>query len=213
MRSSNPISRRFALMAGASALAALAAAPAFAADKDNFLIVPGQSFGPVKKGATLAQLEKIYGKPNVRVRTVQPPHGDLPKQRAAVIYPGTSNEAVALLSERGNRVEGVYVEKAGGQWRSKEGLRVGLGVEEMERTHGGPFAITGFGRDGGGAVNGEPAKAPARELFVRFTSTQGKQTSDADEAVLNAEKGFRSDHPAARRAKLTVSVIWWDLAR
>jgi len=204
------MSRRFALFAAASALAA-AASPAFAAAENLFLIVPGKSFGPIRKGITLAQIEKAYGKANVRVRTVQPPHGDLPKQRAAVIYPGSPNEAVALLAERGNRVEGIYVEKTGGKWATKEGLRVGLAVEEMERLYGEPFAITGFGRDGGGAVDREPAKAPARELFIRFTSTQTGKVPDADEAVLNAEKGFRSDHKAARRAKLTVSVIFWDL--
>jgi hypothetical protein len=206
------ISRRFALVAAASTLATMAAAPAFAAGKDDFVIVPGKSFGPIKKGATLARLEKIYGKANLRVRTVQPPHADLPKQRAAVIFPGTPNEAVVLLT-RANRAEGVIVEKAGGKWATKEGLRVGLAVEEMERRYGGPFAITGFGQDGGGAVNREPAKAPARALYIRFTSAQTEKVPDADEAVLNAEKGFRSDHPAARRAKLKVSVIWWDLTR
>lgn len=207
----NP-SRRL-LLAGAALTFALAAAPASAAEKDNFVIVPGQTFGPIKKGATLAVLERIYGKANIRVRTVQPPHGDMPKQRAAVIFPGTPNEAVALLSERGNRVEGVVIEKRGGTWHTKEGLKVGLGLGEMERLHGGPFAITGFGRDGGGAVDRTPAKAPARDLFVRFTAASQKPSSDADEAVLNAEKGFRSDHAAARRAGLTVSVIWWDMAR
>ena len=205
-------SRRLVL-AGAALALALAAAPAFAADKDNFTIVPGQSFGPIKKGATLAALERIYGKANIRVRTVQPPHGDLPKQRAAVIFPGTPNEAVAFLSERGNKVESGVVEKRGGKWRTKEGLQVGLGLAEMERLYGGPFAITGFGRDGGGAVDRTPAKAPARDLFVRFTAASEKPSSDADEAVLNAENGFRSDHPAARRAGLAVSVIWWDMAR
>ncbi len=202
------LSRRAAFAAAASALAALAA-PALADEKHHFLIVPGKSFGDIKKGATLAAIEKNYGKGNVQLRTVQPPHGDLPKQRAAVLFPGTPDEAVALLA-KGNRVEGVYVEKAGGKWATKEGLRVGLGVEEMEKLHGGPFAISGFGQDGGGAVDRTPAKAPARELYIRFAA-KNEKSSDADQSVLNGEKGFRSDDPAARRAKLEVSVIWWDL--
>src|SRR5688500_15650787 len=94
-----PISRRFAVIAAASTLATLAAAPAFANGADQFLIVPGKSFGHIKKGATLASLEKSFGKANVQVRTVQPPHGDLPKQRAAIIYPGTPNEATVLLTK------------------------------------------------------------------------------------------------------------------
>jgi hypothetical protein len=206
------ISRRFALIAAASTLATLAAAPAFANGADQFLIVPGKSFGHIKKGATLASIEKSFGKANVQVRTVQPPHGDLPKQRAAVIYPGTPNEATVLLAKN-NRAEAVFIERAGGKWATKEGLRVGLPAEEMEKKYGGPFAISGFGQDGGGAVNREPPKAPVRELYIRFASPEGLKTPDADQAVLNSEKGFRSDHPAARRAKLQVSVIWWDLTR
>ena len=205
-----PISRRFALLAAASALA-MTAAPAVAAADAKFLIVPGKSFGAIGRNTTLAQIEKAYGKANVRVRTVQPPHADLPKQRAAVIFAGTPNEAVALLAERSNRVEGVYVEKAGGKWATKEGLRVGLPVEEMERLYGGPFAITGFGQDGGGAVDRAPAKAPARDLYIRLTPGRSGEAPEADNAVLNGEKGFRSDHPAARRARLKVSVIWWQL--
>jgi hypothetical protein len=109
------ITRRFALIAAASALATGALpVPVFAADKDNFVIVPGRSFGPIRKGATFARLQKIYGKANVRLRMVQPPHGDLPRQRAAVIYPGTPDEAVALLSQR-YVVESVLIEKAGGK--------------------------------------------------------------------------------------------------
>jgi len=212
MRVHASLSRRLTLIAAALALACFSS-PAAAADKDNFVIVPGKSFGPIKKGATLAQLERMYGKANIRVRTEQPPHADFQKQRAAVIFPGTPNEAMAFLSERGNRVESVVVQKRGGKWRTKEGLHVGMGLAEMERVHGGPFAITGFGRDGGGAVNSSVKTAPARELFIRFTPASGRPPGAADEAVLNSEKGFRSDHAAARRAGLTVSVIWWDLAR
>ena len=201
------------LLAGVAVSLAAVAAPSQAAQKDNFVIVPGQSFGPIKKGATLAGLLRIYGKANIRVRVVQPPHADFMKQRAAVIYPGTRNEAVAFLSERGNRVESVVVVKRGGRWQTQKGLKVGLGLAEIERRFGGPFAITGFGRDGGGAINTAAANAPARALYVRFAQTSKAPASQADSAVLEAEKGFRSDHPAARRAKLAVSVIWWDLAR
>ncbi len=205
-------SRRL-LVAGIAVVLASLAAPSLAAQKDNFIIVPGQSFGPIKKGATLAGLLRIYGKANVQVRTEQPPHADFMKQRAAVIFPGTPNEAIAFLSARGNRVESVVVVKRGGRWHTRKGLKIGLGLAEMERLYGGPFAITGFGRDGGGAINTVPANAPARDLYVRFAPTSKAPTSQADSAALEAERGFRSDHPAARRAKLVVSVIWWDLAR
>lgn len=208
----NSCSRRL-LVAGIAVSLISVAAPSLGAQRDNFIIVPGQSFGPIKKGATLVGLQRIYGKANIRVRLVQPPHADFAKQRAAVIFPGTPNEAVAFLSERGNRVESVVVQKRGGKWRTRKGLKIGLAVARMERLYGGPFAITGFGRDGGGAINTVPANAPARALYVRFAQSPDVTPSAADSAALEAEKGFRSDHPAARRARLTVSVIWWDISR
>jgi hypothetical protein len=203
------ISRRLALIAGASALAAMSA-PAFANGKDRFLIVPGKSFGHVKKGATLASLEKAFGKTNVRVGTEQPPHGDFQKQRAAVIFPGTPDEAVVLLTSK-NRAEGVYIQKAGGKWATKEGLRIGAGLAALEKILGGPFPISAYGQDGGGAVGQVKNNALPRHLFIRLAPDEKKRISDADTAAMN--KSFRSDTPAARRAGLTVSVIWWDLTR
>lgn len=203
------ISRRFALVAGASALAAVSA-PAFANGKDHFLIVPGKSFGHIKKGATLASLEKSFGKANIRVGTEQPPHGDFQKQRAAVIFPGTPDEAVVLLTPK-NRAEGVYIQKAGGKWATKEGLRIGTGVAELEKMLGGPFPISAYGQDGGGAVGQVKNNALSRHLFIRLAQDEKKRITDADTAAMN--KNFRSDTPAARRAGLSVSVIWWDLTR
>jgi hypothetical protein len=204
------LSRRFALIAGASALA-LAAAPVFAADKDNFLIVPGRSFGPIKKGTTLADVERIYGKANVRVGQVQPPHGDFQKQRAAVIFPGTPDEAEAYLVDGATRVERVVVHKVGGRWNTKEGLRIGTTLAALEKMLGGPFPISAYGQDGGGAVGETRKSALPRHLFIRLAPDAKKRLSDADTAAMN--KNFRSDSPAARRAGLMVSVIWWDLTR
>lgn len=204
------IARRTALL-GASSVLLLAAAPAFAAARDNFLIVPGKSFGPIKKGTTLAEIERIYGKANVRVGMVQPPHADFMKQRAAVLFPGTRNEAEAYLVDGAARVERVVVQKAGGRWHTSEGLRIGTGLAALEKMLGGPFPITAYGQDGGGAVGQVRNRALARHLFIRLTPDPKRKLSPADEAAMN--KNFRSDHPAAHRAGLTVSVIWWDVER
>lgn len=203
------ISRRLVLVGGTTALA-IAAAPAIAADKDNFLIVPGSSFGPIRKSTTLADLQRIYGKANIRVGMEQPPHGDFQKQRAAVIFPGTRDEAAAYLAEGSNKIERVVITKAGGRWHTKEGLRIGTGLADLEKMLGGPFSITAYGQDGGGAIAKARNSALPRRLFLRLSPDEKKTLSDADTAAMN--RNFRSNHPAARRAGLTVSVIWWDLA-
>jgi hypothetical protein len=62
--------------------------PAQARSATPYLIVPGKSFGAITARTTLNDLIRIYGRKNVRVGMLQPPHGDFPKQRGAVIHEG-----------------------------------------------------------------------------------------------------------------------------
>ena len=205
-----PLSRRSAL-AAATALAILAATPALADDRRNFLIVPGTSFGPIGKNTGLGDLERIYGKEGVRVRMEQPPHGDFPRQRAAVIFSGTADEAVAYLADDGRTVERVVIQNPGGRWQTQDGLRIGTDLRALDRMLGGPFPISAYGQDGGGAVRETRKTRVARHLFIRLAPDRRRRISAADEAAMNRD--FRSSHPAARRARLAVSAIWWDIAR
>ena len=175
----------------------------------SYIIVPGKSFGPITRNTTLAGLRRIFGAQNVHVGMLQPPHGDLPKQRGAVIYKGTSREVEVFFKERTNLIQWVIVGRNDSVWRTKAGIRMGIGLAKLERIFGAPFQISPFGQDGGGSVITKKDMLEAKDLILRLTYPDNM--SGADGKVLSSGKPFFSDNPAARRAKLTVHVIWWDV--
>lgn len=193
----------------ALALAALAAVPQVQAKaKHSYLIVPGKSFGAITGRTTLKDLIRIYGRKNVRVGMLQPPHGDFPKQRGAIIFRNTLQEIEVYFKERTNRVERVVVSRNNSAWRTREGLGTGVGLAQLERILGGPFQISSFGRDGGGSIMRPREPAAIRGLYIRLSYPE--KVSRADALKMSSGKPFMSNDPAARRAKLKVTVIWWD---
>lgn len=165
----------------------------------SFTIVPGQRFGRITKRTTLRGLRRLFGARNVKVRMIQLPHGDFGRMRGAVVYPGTPREVKVVFKGRNQGPEHVVVDRAGSVWRTTGGIRIGTGLRGLERALGGPFRITGFGQDGGGSIN---SRAPAiRDLYIRL---QGRNYSP------RMNRPFLSSLPAARRARLRVSVIWWQ---
>lgn len=200
---------RFVLAALAASMVA-AAPQAPAKSTTPYLIVPGKSFGAITGRTTLRDLMRHFGRHNVRVGMLQPPHGDFPKQRGAVIYKGTVREVEVYFREKTNRVGRVVVSRrARSAWRTKEGLRTGIGLAELERILGGPFPISSYGRDGGGSILRPRRPAAIRGLYIRLSYPE--KVSRADARRMSSGKPFMSNDPAARRAKLRVTVIWWDI--
>ena len=198
----------------AAALASLSLAvttPAEAKKTKSYLIVPGKSFGAITGRTTLQDLIRLYGRKNVRVGMLQPPHGDFPKQRGAVIFKNSPREIEVYFRERTNRVERVVVSRNNSAWRTKQGLRTGIGLARLERILGGPFPISSFGRDGGGSILRPRKPGAIRGLYIRLSYPE--KVSQADARRMSSGKPFMSNDPAARRARLRVTVIWWDVAR
>jgi len=168
----------------------------------RFVIVPGKRFGPITRRTTLSDLRRIYGRKNVWVGTIRLPHADFGDRRGAIVYRGTPREVKVVFKGRNRGPEHVVIDRRNSVWRTDRGLRIGLGLAGLERLIGGPFRITGFAQDGGGAINSQAAAV--RNLYIRLQGDVGKYSSLMDQP-------FSSRHPDARRAGLKVSVIWWDV--
>jgi hypothetical protein len=179
--------------------------------KVSFVIKPRQSFGPITRDTTLAGLRRSFGAANVRVGMYQPPHADLPKHRGALIYSGTPREVTVFFKERTNLPQWVIVTRKDSIWRTSAGIRIGTGLIKLERIFGLPFQVSSFNRDGGGSVIAGKDVPEAKQLILRLTWPEN--LSAADQKALGGGNPFSSDNPAARRAKLKVSVIWWEVRR
>lgn len=185
----------------------VAAGPAAA--QSSFTIVPGKSFGDIKPNMTLADLKRIYGASNVHVGMLQPPHGDFPEQRGAVIFAETPREVEVFFEEGTDKIQWVIVGRTDSVWKTVDGIRVGMSVAELQNSLGQPFEISPFGRDGGGSIVDANNRDELRDLIVRISYPEN--LSAADGAILEGEKPFRSDNAAVRRAGLKVNILWWDI--
>lgn len=171
-----------------------------AGPRRSFTIVPGQRFGPITRRTTLRDLRRIYGRRNVWVGTVNLPHGDFGAVRGAIVFRGTPREIKVVFKGRNRGPEHIVVDRRNSRWRTTSGIGIGTGLRRLERIIGSPFQISGFGQDGGGSVNSRAA--PVRDLYIRL---QGQNYSR------RMNRPFRSNHPHARRSRLRVSVIWWQI--
>lgn len=190
------------------ALAALVvlAAPASADDVRDRTFSPGR-VGAIVKGRTKpADLARIFGARNVRRAMMDEPGGG-ELHPGAYIHQGSPDALTVHFTDNGKGVN--YVVVLGPNWRSKEGLRVGASVAELERLNGGPFTFYGFGFDYGGQVF---ASGPALAGYTIFVKTTG----DDEAAILELTKPetqISSQHPAVKRVGLEVSFIQVDFGR
>jgi hypothetical protein len=108
-----------------------------------------------------------------------------------------------MFDEEGKKIESIIV--IGKNWTSKSGLRIGIGVAQLERINGGAFQFQGFGVDEGGRVFAEGA------TLKPFTVHLGMSQRSAGAKVrkrLFGDKHYSSRHPAIKTAHLEVNIIY-----
>ena len=177
----------------------LLAAPALALDAGDRTFGPGR-VGAIVKGSTKPEdLVKIYTAAYVKLGKIHAAEGA--EQPGAILFQGTSNELQVGFTEDGKRIE--FVRIIGAAWSTKEGLRVGTTLAELERINGGPFQFSGFGWDYGGAVN---ARGKAlRGIGITIAYTKNGETPAARQVM--GERQFSSRHPALKSLGVAVSQI------
>lgn len=186
-----------------AALVALAA-PAAAQDARDRTFAPGR-VGAIVKGVTKpADLARIFGARNVQ-REMMDELGGGELHPGAQVYRGTPNALEVHFTQDGKAI--AYVIVGGTNWRTKEGLRVGMTVAELERLNNGPFKFYGFGFDYGGQVF---QSAPALAGYTIYIQPTGDDKAAMQE-LMKPETEIPSDHPAVKRAGLAVSFIQVDL--
>jgi hypothetical protein len=199
----SPVEQSFQSMTRLGRLLAillLLAAPV-AAQKNDWLIVPGQRVGPITAATTRADLDTLFGKENVHDGTFE--GGDVP-EAATVVWGGDASTALAITWDR-ERPSTIHVcvgtQTGPCRWRTASGIRVGLPLRELEKLNGKAFQVAGIGQEQGkvaswkrGALEEDPAICG--HLLVRLTpmaEIEGR-TMSKDEA--NSMKSLQGDKPA-----------------
>ncbi len=189
---------RLACWAFAAAL--LSAAPAASQNAADRTFGPGR-VGAIVKGATKPEdLARIYGAANVKMAKMSPQDGGEEDIPGAFVHHMTDDSLQITFSDDGKKILSITI--LGKNWRSKEGLRIGTPIDQLERINGGPFQLYGFGWDFGGQVFARGRALRGYDIFLAPTADGGK----VREQVIGEGK-YSSRHPAMKVLRPQVNLI------
>lgn len=164
-------------------------------DPADNTIVLGKRVGLIKPGMTAAELERAYGKTNVKHEDIPGAEGEtIPGAR---LFADTDRELEVIWDPENEKKKVVFdVHVIGTAWKFENGLKAGMTLEEVEKINGKPFKVSGFAWDYGGYANFEGGKL-AGKVSLRFNpSTEDiPDYLQGDKELSSADKKLRAVKP------------------
>lgn len=124
--------------------------PTAALGKENTLIVPGKSFGPITAKTTRADLVKTFGAANVKDTQVHLGEGEMTP--GVAVYPKDPKRRLEITWVKSKRVGDIRISGQSSVWRTAEGITLGTTLAQLQKLNGAPFKFSGFGWDYGGMI-------------------------------------------------------------
>ena len=156
--------------------------------------LPG-TLGPM---TTQAELEKRFGKANLREETFDGPEGDgsYPVLIAFPDDPAKRLELVLDADDKDAPIQELRTNTPQSQWRDAAGVHAGMTLAELVKLNGAPISFYGLDWDYGGTVQdwhgGKLANPVGSPLFRRVTLA-AREGTQAD--LPQGDGTFRSDDP------------------
>jgi hypothetical protein len=181
-------------------LGALLVASAFA-QKNDWLIVPGQRVGPITAATTHADLDALFGKDNVHDGSFA--GGEIP-EAATVVLADDPSESLAVTwdRERPSTIHICFGTQTGPcKWRTASGIRIGLPMVELNKLNEKSFQVAGYGAEREVVVtswrHGQLEENPSAcgHLMVRLTPAAVLEGSPLSKDEATVLKQLRSDKP------------------
>ena len=150
--------------------------------------------GPITAKTTLADLEKAYGKKNVKTGQVDGPEGTT--MIATTVFPKDKKKTFEVYWFDEAKHEGLAGYTISEDGVGPGGLKVGMPIKDVEAINGGPFTLSGFYWDYGGGANfseGKLADLPG-DCFVGVTfSPSVDPTDDKISQAISGEQELKSN--------------------
>lgn len=179
---------------------ALLSAPALAAE-----IACDGVFGP---NATAEDFVKAYGKANVVTGVVDGPEGTT--MIATTVFgddPAKSFQVYWWDEEKYARIAGFTVPAAD---TAPGGVKVGMGIDEVQALNGEPFTLQGFYWDYGGAAgfqSGKLANLPGGCFMSLSFNPSVEELDQATSDAISGDRELMSDMPELKIAKPVVQEV------
>ena len=120
---------------------AISTAAAESAPADAALVLPGA----FAEATSVADLEKMFGKENIRTSEVRDTDGKT--MRSLVLFPDDPTRRAYVSFHDAEQMTGlanILVNDPGSRWRGKQGAHVGMSFAELRKLNGKPFMYSGF---------------------------------------------------------------------
>ena len=166
---------------------------------DDKTIVPGVRVGPIEKGMTLFGLKSLLGADKVKPTKIPGAEGE--ELDGVRLFAGTDRELEILFNEEGNEKEIWDLRILGKGWKFSNGLKLGLGIAEVEKINGKPFKVSGFEWDYGGWCDFSGGGLEGK-VSVRFSPL-----GDSTDESLMGDQQIPTTNKKLRAAKVVVTDI------
>jgi hypothetical protein len=164
-------------------------------DPADNTIVLGKRVGLIKPGMTAADIEKAYGKKNLKNMDLPGPEGST--FPGAKLFEGTERELEIVWDPEKENTKIVFdVRILGTAWKFENGLKAGMSIEEVEKINGRPFKVMGFSWDYGGYANFEGGKLDGK-VSIRFNPSTDEIPDylQGDKQISSTDKKLRAVKP------------------
>jgi hypothetical protein len=190
-----------------------------AAQKIDWLIVPGQRVGPITATTTRADLDSLFGKENVEERNLD---GNEGPEAATVVFGNDASAALAITwdRERPSTIHICFGTQTGPcRWRTAGGIRIGLPIQELQKLNEKSFQLAGYGSEPQGAVTSwrhgllEEDPAACGHLLVKLTPAAevvGRNMSKEEQGLykqLQGDKPYSSNYFPLLELNVVVSAL------
>jgi hypothetical protein len=128
--------------------------------------------------------------------------GDVPERRAEIVWRRGTRQGPRFMRVRGEI----------SQWRTPQGLTLGLDLSQVERLNRRPFRLRGFGWDSGGRTTSwsggvlAEGELPPCTIWARFSNAEERLTTEEARLFrqVQGERDFSSGHPGVQAAHARV---------
>jgi len=164
-------------------------------DPADNTIVLGKRVGLIKPGMTSTDIERAYGKKNLKLQKLPGAEGE--EIEGAKLFAETDRELEIIWDPEKEKTKVVLdIRVVGKAWKFENGLKSGVTVEEVEKINGKPFQIAGFSWDYGGYANFKGGKLDAK-VSIRFSPSSDEVPDylQGDKQLSSSDKKLRAVKP------------------
>ncbi len=145
-----------------------------------------------------AELIQKYGKENIKREEFYYAEGTV-SQMETVVFQGNEKEVVFSWEDdsvKFNKLIDITVYNTNSVWKTKNGIKIGTRMTELEKLNEKPFSFSGFGWDYAGGVDFENGKLANNGIGITLGGLENEDNNPAYEKLLG-DNMFKSNSKEA----------------